>query len=557
MIEAIVIRPEPGCTQSLSALNDMDVPALGFPLFEVRPQPWEMVEPDGFDALLIGSANALRHGGAALSAYRGKPAYTVGQTTAEAARDAGLDVVANGTGGLQSVLELIEPGHPTLLRLAGQTRINLVPPDGTTIVERVVYASDAKPMPADLATRLRKPAVVLLHSAEAARHFAACCDGKAIDRSQIALAAIAQRVADAAGNGWSSVNWAETPEEGALLALAQRMCQNAADPRDNDTIAMDAPTHDKADQSQNQAATRSPPPARRSSARGQLLVMLLAFALGAAAVGWLSWRGYLSDWTQDSVTTQPDTVQDPPIDVPPSDKPNGVAEIESVTSVEARLAMLEDRFSRINLQANAASGNAARAEGLLIAFATRRMVDRGEPLRYLSDQLRLRFNNAQPNAVERIIQFADDPVTIDELDARLGALEPELVGKPSEESLWDTAAREFKNLFTIREEKSSILTPEARIERAKVMLTAGKIPQAIAEVERMPGAKAASRWIVDAKRYEEVQRALDLIETTAMLEPRLLHDSEGKSVNQPSPIAEATETEEAAAKKASGRARQQ
>ena len=59
MIEAIVIRPEPGCTQSLSALEDMDIPALGFPLFEVRPLPWEMVEPESFDALLIGTPSAV------------------------------------------------------------------------------------------------------------------------------------------------------------------------------------------------------------------------------------------------------------------------------------------------------------------------------------------------------------------------------------------------------------------------------------------------------------------------------------------------------------------
>lgn len=43
-------------------------------------------------------------------------------------------------------------------------------------------------------------------------------------------------------------------------------------------------------------------------------------------------------------------------------------ELKAVGNVEARLAMLEDRLSRINLQANAASGNAARAESLLIAL---------------------------------------------------------------------------------------------------------------------------------------------------------------------------------------------
>ena len=36
----------------------------------------------------------------------------------------------------------------------------------------------------------------------------------------------------------------------------------------------------------------------------------------------------------------------------------------------------------------------------------------------------------------------------------------------------------------------------------------------------MPGAAAASEWLIDARRYHEARRALDLIETAAILEPR-------------------------------------
>ena len=46
----------------------------------------------------------------------------------------------------------------------------------------------------------------------------------------------------------------------------------------------------------------------------------------------------------------------------------------------------------------AASGNAARAEGLLIAFSARRTLERGNDLGYLGDQLRLRFGDAEANA---------------------------------------------------------------------------------------------------------------------------------------------------------------
>ena len=36
----------------------------------------------------------------------------------------------------------------------------------------------------------------------------------------------------------------------------------------------------------------------------------------------------------------------------------------------------------------------------------------------------------------------------------------------------------------------------------------------------MPGAEVAGEWLMDARRYHEARRALDLIETAAILEPR-------------------------------------
>src|SRR5690606_38940719 len=144
-------------------------------------------------------ANAPRHAGPALAAYAGKPAYTVGAVTAEVARDAGLEVVASGTGGIKAVLPLLRPGHRRLLRLSGRERMTLAPPRGVSIQERVVYASEPLPLPPELTVLLRRPALVLLHSAEAAHHFAALCDGRHIARSGIALAALGPRIARAAG----------------------------------------------------------------------------------------------------------------------------------------------------------------------------------------------------------------------------------------------------------------------------------------------------------------------------------------------------------------------
>ena len=189
------------------------------------------------------------------------------------------------------------------------------------------------------------------------------------------------------------------------------------------------------------------------------------------------------------------------------------------------------------MQSQAASGNAARAEGLLIAYAARRTLDRGAPLGYLEDQLRLRFADAQPNAVETLIAAAHAPVTLDSLYAQLEALGPRLAGAPAGEGSWGRVKRELAGLFVIRQQSGASVRAEDRIASAKLLLTAGKTSEAVAEVGRLPGAAIAQPWIASARRYDAVQRALDLIETTAMLDPHRLNDGAGTSVNQPSPLA--------------------
>lgn len=542
MIPVIVIRPQPGCDSTVGAASEMGLDARGFPLFEVKPLAWDPPDAGEVDALLIGSANALRHAGAALGVYRGKPAYAVGETTAQAAKAAELDVVVTGKGGLQEVLGLVQTRHRRLLRLAGQTRVALSAPEGIAIVEREVYCSEPLPMPAELEEMLRNPALVLLHSAEAARHFADECDARNIERSAISLAALGPRIAQSAGSGWAELATAEKPEDKALLALAKQMCQEPTGSRQADKKSAElAPMQDGVSNQQLTAAKKP------RTGRLILLVAFLAFILGAGVAGWLDWRGDV-DFAQagkdngGGVLPKLAGSATPEATAEASGKDGKPTSLDTLGAVETRLALLEDRLSRLNLEATAASGNAARAEGLLIAFAARRVTDKGGNLGYLEDQLKLRFADAQPLAVGAIVDFAKDPVTLDELGSRLDALAPDLSGAPNNQSTWGWVKQEFSSLFEVRRSSSPTMRPRDRIDRAKLMLTAGKIDVAIEQVERMPGAEAAQDWIADARRYAAVQRALDLIETTAMLEPRRLQDAEGKKVEQPSPLAQPADT---------------
>ena len=168
----IVIRPEPGCSATVAAGRAAGLDTRGFPLFAIRPRAWQVPPRDTFDALLLGSANAVRHARDALAGWSGVPAYAVGEVTARAARSAGLSVAATGAGGLQALLDTLS-GPLRLLRLAGEDHVPMRSPPGITIDTRIAYTTEPQPMPAELAETLRAGAVVVLHSAGAARHFAA------------------------------------------------------------------------------------------------------------------------------------------------------------------------------------------------------------------------------------------------------------------------------------------------------------------------------------------------------------------------------------------------
>ena len=219
----LTIRPEPGCSATVDAGHAVGLAIEGQPLFEVRPLAWQAPPAETIDALLLGSANAVRHGGPALQALRDKPVHAVGKATAEAAEVAGFTVASTGRGDLQALVDTLA-GPLRLMRLTGAEHMPLAAPAGIEVETRIAYESVPLPLPDNLAESLRDSALVLLHSASAARHFAAECDRCDVPRGAIALAALAARIADAAGEGWREVRSAAAPSEAALLALARDMC---------------------------------------------------------------------------------------------------------------------------------------------------------------------------------------------------------------------------------------------------------------------------------------------------------------------------------------------
>lgn len=304
---------------------------------------------------------------------------------------------------------------------------------------------------------------------------------------------------------------------------------------------------------------------KKSTSTGRFLAAALAsFGIGGALVGYVVWYNVqpdepvvaASDGTPALPAAAPvegDTEPRPTSTVVASPTPladavaaledgdtEGAAEVvtrvvDQQGGIDSRLAAAEQRLARLDLQAQAAAGNAARAEGLLIAFATRRAVERGAELGYLADQLRLRFSDQWPNAVTTIISFSRDPLRIDNLTARLDGLGPQLVVQ-DEGISWERIQRELGELFVVRRESTPSPQPQRRLERARIALEQGRYQNAIDEIKGMPGASQAEAWIADAERFKAVMEALEVIETAAVLDQSGLRDGAGNVVTQPSPI---------------------
>lgn len=220
MRPVLILRPEPGASATAARARQLGLEPVLAPLFAVEPVAWKVPEPAGFDALLLTSANAVRHGGRGLAALAGLPVHAVGGATAEAAKGAGFKVASTGSGDVADLLSSLPPSL-NLLHLAGEDRRE---PEGARqrIVAVTVYRSALLPPPDALAEVAN--AVALVHSPRAGRRLAELVDR----RESLSIVAISPAAAEACGAGWRTVAIAEKPSDELLLSLAAQLCKGSA-----------------------------------------------------------------------------------------------------------------------------------------------------------------------------------------------------------------------------------------------------------------------------------------------------------------------------------------
>ena len=259
-------------------------------------------------------------------------------------------------------------------------------------------------------------------------------------------------------------------------------------------------------------------PPKRRSFRIYVVIITVGILAGGALTGWgLSrWSGardYLFGRAVATAGKTPAAIAQPVILTAPLPAP------QTGTISEARIAELESRISQLGRNTLAQNDNSSRAEGLLLAFAARRALDRGIALGYIEGQLTQYFGTTQPRAVSMIIAAARAPVTLDQLKISLAALSPQLIGAGPDESWWNQFKRSFSGLIIVRQQDTPSPDPAERLARAKLAIELGRVDQALAEVARLPNRDIAANWMATARRHIEAYRALDLIEAAAIIGP--------------------------------------
>ena len=249
----------------------------------------------------------------------------------------------------------------------------------------------------------------------------------------------------------------------------------------------------------------------------RLLIALVFILLGAGAAVW-GLAHYpkaaktlgIAPATQGTVTPAESPVQavEP---TPPAAPP------QTTPADSARIAALEQRLNEVENASQRAEGFAGRADALVVAFAARRAIDRGVALGYLENLLVDRFGAQHQTAVATVITASHQPVRLEDLASEYEGLGPVLRSGGPKDSWWTNFKREMGSLVEVHRAERPAINAEARYNRALRRLSSGDVDQALAETMRMPGAARAADWTAKARRYVAAHRALDEIESAALL----------------------------------------
>lgn len=249
----------------------------------------------------------------------------------------------------------------------------------------------------------------------------------------------------------------------------------------------------------------------------RLLVGLVLLLAGAGAMTWALANYPPMAQILGVAKTPPPSARGQSAAAMPAGAPRTAFTAQAPELTSDQFAEVEARVARVEDLSQHAAGSAGRADALVIAFAARRAIDRGVALGYLENLLVQRFGAQHQAAVATVITAARNPLRLSDLIAEYEGLGPALRRGSPKASWWSSLSYELGSLVEVHSADRPSGDPDARYKRALQHLSMGNAGMALAETMRMPGAANAKEWIGKARRYVATQRALDEIESAALL----------------------------------------
>jgi uroporphyrinogen-III synthase len=220
MLRVAITRAEPEASRTAARVRARGAEAIVAPLLTIVPCGYD-TNTEGAQAIIFTSTNGVRAFPDARGA-RDRLVLTVGDATAEAAREAGFNDVRSADGDVNALVALakreLDPAEGKLIHIAGDHVAGDLGGElraaGFSVERRLAYASvAAAPLPAALNGPLD---IVLFHSPRAAQRF---IELGAPNAANLVAGCMSAAIAEAAGKvSWKRIITAPRPREDDLLA---------------------------------------------------------------------------------------------------------------------------------------------------------------------------------------------------------------------------------------------------------------------------------------------------------------------------------------------------
>lgn len=231
MVKMLVTRPEPDASETAARLSALDIEAVVEPLLIAETLQTTLPPAQGFAALAVTSANALRalHDRGELPRFLRLPVYTVGDRTAALARSFGFAEVVSAGGSVDDLVALLARAGidgPVLYPAARRQAADLakaLAPYGVMVIAAAVYAMNPAPRLSALTRGHLESgglAAALFYSRRTAETFASLAAGLE-DKSRLGMLCLSEAVAEPLlAAHFVRVSLADHPSEEAMMGLA-------------------------------------------------------------------------------------------------------------------------------------------------------------------------------------------------------------------------------------------------------------------------------------------------------------------------------------------------